>query len=105
MADLQVDLGGLSALASTLGRIGDRLDAARSDLSGAHDDLGDPQVVDALDRFEDRWRDGRREIRENGDSLATMLTESVRTYRQVDADLASGIGSAVTTTGPVVRGR
>lgn len=105
MADLQVDLDGLSALAGTLGSIGDRLDGARSELSGAHDDLGDLQVVDALDRFEDRWRDGRREIRENGEALATMLTESVRTYRQVDADLASGIACAVTTTGPVVRGR
>lgn len=105
MADLQVDLGGLSALASTLTRIGDRLDRARSELSGAQGDLGDPQVAEALDRFEDRWRDGRREIRENGDALATMLTESVRTYRQVDSELASGIASAVTTTGPVARGR
>lgn len=100
MADLVVDLDGMSSLASTLTRIGERLDAARSELRGASDELGDEQVVSALERFEHRWRDGREDIRENGEALATMLTESVRTYRQVDSDLAAGIRTSVTGPTP-----
>jgi hypothetical protein len=98
VADLQVDLDGLAALAGTLGRIGERLEGARSELRGAGPELGDEQVVAALERFEQRWRDGRKDIRENGEALATMLTESVRTYRQVDSDLAAGL--SVGQTGP-----
>lgn len=96
MADLRVDLDGLSALAGTLQRIGSRLDSARAELRGAGDDLGDAQVVSALERFESRWREGRRDIADNGEALSTMLTESVRTYRQVDRELAQAVDGAVT---------
>lgn len=95
MGDLVVDLGGLARLASALDRIGDRLESARSELSGVSDALGDEQVVDGLERFEERWRDGRQELRENAQTLSTMLQESVRTYTDVDADLAAGLRASV----------
>ena len=91
MGDLEVDLSGLTRLASALDRISDGLEAARGELRGFADSLGDEQVVDGVERFEDRWRDGRKDLRENAETLATMLTESVRAYRQVDQDLAAGL--------------
>ncbi len=91
MGDLVVDLDGLSSLASTLRRINAGLERARGELRGHEDALGDEDVAEALDRFEDRWRDGRQEIRENGETLATMLSESVRAYRETDARLGGSL--------------
>lgn len=88
MPDLSVDLDGLSAFAGRLDRIGRALDGAEQVLRGADDDLGDGRVVEALHRFEDRWRDGRQKVQENAETLSTMVTESVAAYRGVDRDLA-----------------
>lgn len=74
MGDLEVDLLGLSRLASALDRIGEGLEAARGESRGFVDSLGDEQVVDGVERFEDRWRDGRKEVRANAQALSTMLT-------------------------------
>lgn len=89
MPDLSVDLDGLSAFAGRLDRIGRALEGAEQVLRGADDDLGDGRVVDALHRFEDRWRDGRQQVQENAETLSTMVTESVATYRRADRDLTS----------------
>jgi ABC-type transporter Mla subunit MlaD len=92
--DLQVDLDGLTAFAARLDRIRSALESARETLRGYDDALGDPRVVRELERFEDRWRDGREKIEANAETLSTMVTESVRTYREADDELAS----ALTTT-------
>lgn len=97
MGDLEVDLDGLAGLAAALDRIGDRLERAKAELRGAEDALGDEQVVDGVERFEDRWRDGRKDIRENAEVLGRMLTDSAAAYRQVDSDLAAGLRTSVTS--------
>lgn len=99
MGDLEVDLAGLDALAGVLRRINAGLDRARGDLRGHSSVLGDEDVTDALERFEDRWRDGREEIQENGETLATMLAESALAYRDTDRKLGSSL-SVSTTSGP-----
>ena len=91
MPDLSVDLDGLDAFARRLERICDALAGAERALRGADDALGDETVVDALHRFEDRWRDGREKIEDNATTLATMVTQSVATYRQADDDLAGSL--------------
>lgn len=91
MPDLEVDLPGLDAFARRLDRICDALQGAEDVLRGYDDALGDRTVVDALHRFEDRWRDGRRKIEENATTLSTMVSESVATYRRTDADLATSL--------------
>ena len=95
MPDLQVDLDGLTDFAARLDRIRSALEAAQDDLRGHDGALGHERVVDGLSRFEDRWRDGRDKIEANAETLSTMVTESVRTYRQTDDDLAG----ALTTQG------
>ncbi len=91
MGDLEVDLLGLSRLASALHRIADGLEVARGELRGFADSLGDEQVADGVERFEDRWRDGRKDLQEDAQTLSMMLTESVRAYHQVDQDLAASM--------------
>lgn len=73
MGDLEVDLPGLTRLATALDRIAHGLEAARGELRGA-DSLGDEQVVDGVEHFEDRWQHGRKEIRANAQALPLMLT-------------------------------
>jgi hypothetical protein len=94
LPDLEVDLAGLDAFARRLDRICDALQGAENALRGHDDALGDGTVVSALDRFEDRWRDGREKIEENAATLSTMVTESVATYRKADNDLASSLRTA-----------
>ena len=89
MADLEVDLDGLVSFAGTLDRVRGRLDGARAQLRGADDELGDAAVVEGLEHFEAHWRDGRESIATNAETLSTMVTDSVRTYRQVDDDLTA----------------
>lgn len=72
-------------------RIVGRLAAARAERRGAVDDLGDADVVDGVERFEERWRDGRKDIKANADTLGQMLLESVRTYREADRELPPGL--------------
>lgn len=92
--DLEVDLAGLDAFARRLDRICDALQGAEDVLRGYDDALGDGTVVEALRRFENRWRDGREKIVDNATTLSTMVTESVATYRRTDADLASSLTTA-----------
>lgn len=94
MPDLSVDLDGLSDFAGRLDRIRESLESAKDSLRGNDDALGDGTVVEALERFEDRWRDGREKIEDNAKTLSTMVTESVATYRQADDDLAASLSTS-----------
>ena len=89
--DLQVDLDGLTSFAGRLDRICDALESAKDVLRGEDSALGDGTVIDALHRFEDRWRDGREKIVDNAATLSTMVTESVATYVQADDELAASL--------------
>lgn len=94
MPDLSVDLEGLGALASQLRRIQRGMQDTRGMIDGARADLGSDDVASALDHFESRWKDGRKKIDENGSTLATMVDESVKAYRQTDSQLAQGLRSS-----------
>lgn len=98
MADLEVDLEGLDALAAQLHRIRAQLDAGRRTLDATRSDLGSHDVAAALDHFEDHWEDGRESIDENGKTLATMVTESVKAYRDADRELARGLTESMQGT-------
>jgi hypothetical protein len=88
---IEVDLEGLSGFAGTLDRVRARLDAARHELRSADDVLGDRDVVEGLEHFEDHWRDGREKIGDGAKRLSAMVVSSVELYRELDADGASGL--------------
>lgn len=86
-----MDLDGLSSFAGNLGRIRERLARAGDELRGHDDVLGHEGVADALEGFEDRWRDGREKIGSNCEALGSMVTQSVAGFRQADTDLAGSL--------------
>lgn len=91
MADLTVDLDGLTTFASELDRIRGSLDSAGATFGAQHGDLGSDTVSAALDDFSDHWHDGRKKVTDNAKSLSSMVHESVDTYRRTDSDLSTAI--------------
>ena len=81
---ISYDLDGLSSLSRTLSRVADGLAAARSELRGAEDVLGDREVVEGLEHFEEHWRDGREKVVDGARRISDMIASSVRLYRELD---------------------
>lgn len=81
---IRYDLDGLSSLSRRLDRVADRLSAARSELRGADDVLGDRDVVQALEEFEEHWRDGREKIVDGARRISGMVGSTVALYRELD---------------------
>lgn len=95
MPDLVVDLEGLAGLASQLRRIQKGMETTRRQIDAARSDLGSGEVAAALENFESRWDDGRQKIDQNGQTLATMVDESVKAYRKSDTELASSLKASM----------
>lgn len=91
VADLVVDGAGLSGLSSSLSSITDNLDATRSTIEAAGNDLGSGDVWDALDDFESSWDDGRGQIEKNMRAMRELLEAAVKAYGDVDQELADGL--------------
>lgn len=91
MADLEVDLTGLESLSGRLDGIRQSLRSTRDTVDAVRGDLGSGELADALDRFEEHWRDGRERLDASAEALGTMLRESVRAYRSADDQLAHAI--------------
>lgn len=88
---ISYDLDGLSSLSRTLSRVADGLAAARSELRGADDVLGDQEVVEALEHFEEHWRDGREKIVDGARRISDMIGSSVQLYRELDEQGAAQV--------------
>ena len=81
MADrLVVDVDGLGELAERLESIRARLTDGPRAGRVAREEVGSSQVCAALEAFEEHWDDGRNKI-DNAKSLARMLRESAKAYR------------------------
>lgn len=98
MADLSVDVEGLGRMASAMRAVADGLDDTGSVIRGAADAMGSSDVLDALEEFEDHWKDGRGRITDNLDDMEKVLDDSMQAYQQVDQDLTDGLTKEETTT-------
>jgi hypothetical protein len=97
MADLVVDVDGLEGLVGTVKRIKDGLDGTSGlvhDTAGA---MGSGDVAGALDHFQSHWHDGRKHIDKNADTMISMLSSAVSSYRKTDDTLAADLSSHTTT--------
>jgi hypothetical protein len=81
---ISYDVDGLMSLSRTLSRVADGLAAARSELRGADDVLGDREVVEGLEHFEEHWRDGREKVVDGARRISDMIGSSVRLYSELD---------------------
>lgn len=92
MADrLQADLAGLSELSSNLGSIATKIDGTQNAFVAASFDLGSVAIEAELENFERTWDVGRKRIHDDIDSLGTMLSDSVKTYKQADKQIAAAL--------------
>jgi len=91
MADLSVDVQGLGRMASAMRAVADGLDDTRSVIDGAGDAMGSSDVLDALEDFEDHWKDGRGRITDNLEDMEKVLDDSMQAYLDVDQDLTDGL--------------
>lgn len=107
MTDLQVDTEGLRTLSRTLAEVRGALDATRRIIDAGRDALGDNDVYDALNDFENNWDDGRGQINNNMQAMQEILDESANAYETTDGDLATQLHdnmretTTTRTTGPM----
>lgn len=101
MADLRVVGDSLGSLASRMDTAAGLLDNEVSGLSGRQGAVGHAGVVAAVAGFERHWGDGRTRVREQAVTLGQVLRDSVATFEQAEAQIASSLD---TGTGPVVTG-
>jgi hypothetical protein len=59
--------------------------------------VGDGGVYDKLEEFESNWEDGREDINQQLDALASMSDAIVREFKKVDDDLAKKARDGVKT--------
>jgi uncharacterized phage infection (PIP) family protein YhgE len=92
MADrLQADLAGLSELSTNLSSIATKIDGTQNAFIQASFDLGSALIEAELENFERTWDVGRKRIHDDIDSLGTMLSDSVKTYKQTDTQMADAL--------------
>jgi hypothetical protein len=90
MADLQYSL----QLLTGLGRELTGLAGAMNGTTGNRWDreqVGSPQVADALDRFAENWDDKRELLTRSLEEVGEMATSSAETFREVDDELAAKV--------------
>ncbi|MCW2581865.1 MAG: hypothetical protein JWQ53_655 [Klenkia sp.] len=86
---LRVDLGQLEEAARQLDSVGHEFQQAGNLVDDARSAVGHDGLAAQLDHFADGWKVRREDLLEDMTRLAGMTHEAVRTYRDVDDDLAS----------------
>ncbi len=104
MADrLQADLAGLSELSTHLGSIATQIDGTQNAFLAASFDLGSVPIEVALEGFERTWDVGRTRIHDDINALGTMLSDSVKTYKSADKQIADALTPHESAAAPVQR--
>lgn len=98
MADLSVDVQGLGRMAAAMRTVAEGLDDTHAVIDRAADAMGSSDVLDALDDFEDHWKDGRGRITKNLEDMQNALDDAMKAYQDVDQDLTDGLTKQETTT-------
>jgi hypothetical protein len=102
VADLKVVGESLGSLATRMDTAAGLLDNEVSGLCGREGAVGHTGVVAAVAGFERHWGDGRTRVREQAVRLGQVLRDSVATFEQAEAQIASSLDTA--SSGPVVTG-
>ncbi|MFE0099488.1 hypothetical protein [Streptomyces sp. NPDC059009] len=87
-SDLALPLSELEHYGDRLRSIKDRMNRTKKTFQQYEDDLGDGGLYDSLEDFESGWEDGREDITQQLDALASMSDAVVREFKKLDDDLA-----------------
>ncbi|MGI5368125.1 hypothetical protein C9J60_15650 [Streptomyces sp. A244] len=96
-SDLALPLTELESYGRRLRSIKTRLNHTKKLFASYKDDIGDGSVNDALDDFESNWEDGREDITQQLDALASMSDAVVREFKKLDDELAKKANDAMKT--------
>ncbi|MFD5229915.1 hypothetical protein ACFWJ5_15545 [Streptomyces qaidamensis] len=96
-SDLALPLTELESYGRRLRSIKTRLNHTKKLFASYKDDIGDGSVNDALDDFESNWEDGREDITQQLDALASMSDAVVREFKKLDDELAKKVNDAMKT--------
>jgi hypothetical protein len=98
MADLVVDLDSLQGLVRAIRGIQGGLADTKDVVLGASDAAGDSAVSGAMGHFQSHWKDGRKHIDSNAETMTSMLDSTVQAFEATENQLAGSIDTSRTTT-------
>ncbi|MEU1023933.1 hypothetical protein ABZ366_17925 [Streptomyces sp. NPDC005904] len=98
-SDLAVPITDLEDYGRRLRSIKDHMNRTKKIFESYRDDIGDGGVYDSLDDFESNWEDGREDIGQQLDQLASLSDAVVREFKKLDDDLAKEVNDAVKVNG------
>ncbi|MEV0218433.1 hypothetical protein [Streptomyces sp. NPDC050704] len=93
--DLALPLSDLEDYGTRLRDIKQRMNHTKKLFESYRDDIGDGGVYDKLEDFESNWEDGREDINQQLDALASMSEAVVREFKKLDDDLAKQVRDGV----------
>lgn len=88
MADLEMDLDALDDFSARLARVRGQWVAGASLSQCTAFLVGDKDLTGALDDFDARWHKAAETMNTYVDTLASMCSDTMAKFRQLDADLA-----------------
>ncbi|MFE6522444.1 hypothetical protein [Streptomyces sp. NPDC057794] len=96
-SDLALPLTELEGFGRRLRTLKTRLNHTKKLFESYQDDIGDGSVNDALGDFESNWEDGREDITQQLDALASMSDAVVREFKKLDDELTKKVNDAMKT--------
>ncbi|MFJ3442675.1 hypothetical protein ACIPM2_16065 [Streptomyces sp. NPDC086081] len=96
-SDLALPLTELEGFGRRLRSLKTRLNHTKQLFEAYQDDIGDGSVNDALGDFESNWEDGREDITQQLDALASMSDAVVREFKKLDDELTKKVNDAMRT--------
>ncbi|GLW51951.1 hypothetical protein Stsp02_76110 [Streptomyces sp. NBRC 14336] len=96
-SDLSLPLTDLEDYGRRLRSIKTRMNHTKKMFESYEDDIGDGTVNSALSDFESNWEDGREDIGQQLDALASMSDAVVREFKKLDDELAKQVNDAMKT--------
>ncbi|MEF9905650.1 hypothetical protein [Streptomyces sp. P9-A2] len=90
-SDLALPLTEMEDYGRRLRSLKTRLNHTKKLFESYKDDIGDGSVNDALSDFESNWEDGREDITQQLDALASMSDAVVREFKKLDDELTKQV--------------
>ena len=86
------DIGALEETLNQLRQIKDALDSVKDDVNSYDADLGSERLEDALERFVDGWRDGRKKILGSLEGTVKRLEAAIAEYESLEREIVEATG-------------
>ncbi|MFE2277014.1 hypothetical protein ACFXAE_07050 [Streptomyces sp. NPDC059454] len=90
-SDLALPLTEMEDYGRRLRSLKTRMNHTKKLFESYKDDIGDGSVNDALSDFESNWEDGREDITQQLDALASMSDAVVREFKKLEDELTKQV--------------